>query len=101
MYIREGEKEGYKEGRKERMWNLKGEVGGSRKRGKKKEVEKKGRRTVRKKWWMGVEKREEARNLEGCRRGGVYEKKVVRKRRNGRWGAGLLGSKKRKGEWVR
>ena len=43
----------------------------------------------REKWWMGVEKREEARNLEGCRRGGVYEKKVVRKRRNVIWGAGL------------
>lgn len=42
MDIREGEKEGYKEGRKERVWNWKGEVGGSRKRGKKKEVEKKG-----------------------------------------------------------
>ena len=37
----------------------------------------------------------------GAGGGGVYEKKVVRKRRNGRWGAGLLGSKKRKGEWVR
>ena len=48
-----------------------------------------------------MRRREEARNLEGCKRGGeVSEKKEVRKRRNGRWRAGLY-SKKRKGEWVR